>query len=95
MNEFAREMTERVERTSGALHEASRTGEDYLVEVRLGELESLVRLAHDHGLDVPDAVAALARHGQVEDVELPAGTPSPTGPILIDVSDERSAAYPG
>jgi hypothetical protein len=46
------------------LEEASGADDDYLVEVRLGELESLVRLAADHGENIEDAQELFARYGR-------------------------------
>lgn len=46
------------------LHEAAGSGDDYLLEIRLGELESLVRVAADHGLAIDEAAAIFARYGR-------------------------------
>jgi hypothetical protein len=52
MSEFQQELQIRLESASQSLAEAERDGDDYLAQVRLGEIESLRRLAQEH-----DAVA--------------------------------------
>jgi hypothetical protein len=71
MSEFASEMTDRVHAASTSLADAEAEGDDYLVDVRIGELESLARSAADHGVDVPGLAETLAAHAGPEDVELP------------------------
>lgn len=75
MSEFASEVTERIEQTRQSLAEAEADGDDYLVGVRVGELESLTRLAVDHDVEVPGAAEDLARHtGELQIVLPDAGT---------------------
>jgi len=71
VSEFASELTDRVHAASTSLARAEAEGDDYLVEVRLGELESLARSAADHGLDVPGLSETLAAHAAPEEIELP------------------------
>ncbi len=71
MSEFAQEMSGRVSRAIASLHEARSTGDEYLATVRLGELESLSRLAQDHGLDLPQVAAELAASASPSELELP------------------------
>ncbi len=71
MSEFAHEMSGRVSRTIASLHEARSAGDDYLVSVRLGELESLSRLAQDHGLDLPQIADEIAASDSPSELELP------------------------
>ena len=52
MSEFQQEIQIRLESASKSLAEAQADGDDYLAQVRLGEIESLQRLAQEH-----DAVA--------------------------------------
>ena len=92
MNEFAHEMTARVKEASTSLAEAKLAGDGYLVEVRLGELESLARVAQDNGLDLPSVAATLARYGHIEEHELPEVTQSATGPIQIDLTEDLPTA---
>jgi len=53
MIEFRAEVRERVLRAVTSLDEARDNGDDHMVEVRTGELESLARLATEHELHVP------------------------------------------
>jgi hypothetical protein len=55
MSEFHREINNRIAETREHLRRAREEDEHYLAEVRLGELESLVRLATDHGVAVESA----------------------------------------
>jgi hypothetical protein len=77
MSEFASEITERVAQASTSLQDAHDTGDDFLVDVRVGELEELARVAADHNVDVPGLSETLARH---------------TGPIDIVLPEEQVAA---
>jgi hypothetical protein len=47
MTDFLQAIQTRMETARRSLDEAQREGDDYLVQVRLGELESLERLAAD------------------------------------------------
>lgn len=71
MSEFASEMTDRVHAASTSMAHAEAEGDDYLVDVRLGELESLARSAADHGVEVPGLAETLAAHAPPQDIELP------------------------
>ena len=53
MTEFHTEITERATRARQSLRTAQEAGDDYLASVREAELESLARLAADHGLRIP------------------------------------------
>jgi hypothetical protein len=48
MTEFLQEIRARLESAHRSLAEARRDGDDYLVQVRLGEVESLERLESEH-----------------------------------------------
>jgi hypothetical protein len=63
VSDFRREISNRIAQTRGELSHAEQIGDDYLVEVRLGELESLARIAADHGVAVDGVTEALASHG--------------------------------
>jgi hypothetical protein len=54
MTEFHAEIRDRAAKAVHSLHEARAEGDDYLVEVREAELENLARLAHEHGLSIPE-----------------------------------------
>ena len=48
MSEFTQEIETRMATARRSLEEARLEGDDYLIQVRLGEIESLERLAADH-----------------------------------------------
>ncbi len=48
MSEFQREIQARLEAAEESLAQARRDGDDYLIQVRLGELDSLQRLLAEH-----------------------------------------------
>jgi hypothetical protein len=52
MSAFGRELGRRVVDARLALREAHDMGDDYLVTIRSGELDTLVRLASDNGVPV-------------------------------------------
>jgi hypothetical protein len=49
MSEFQQEIQIRLDTATRSLEEAQRDGDDYLTQIRLGEIESLHRLADEHG----------------------------------------------
>ncbi|MFZ5870391.1 MAG: hypothetical protein ACOYXW_07695 [Actinomycetota bacterium] len=71
MSEFASEVNERVEQARQSLAEAEAAGDDYLVGVRVGELESLARIAADHDVEVPGLADDVARHSDTDEILLP------------------------
>ncbi len=48
MSEFQQEIQARMESAHQSLAEARLDGDEYLAQIRLGELESLERLASEH-----------------------------------------------
>ena len=50
MSEFLLEIQARMESATISLAEARLEGDDYLTQIRLGELESLERLASEHAV---------------------------------------------
>ncbi|WGW13345.1 hypothetical protein LWF01_06140 [Saxibacter everestensis] len=52
MSEFALGVEERIAQTRASLAEAREAEDDYLVEVLLGELESLVTIAYNNDLEI-------------------------------------------
>lgn len=86
MSEFATELEGRAQEAIASLREAAASGDDYLVEVRVGELQSLARLGEDNNVRLPQATEELARHGVPTEIPLPEGEPSPTGPIVLDAA---------
>ena len=63
MSEFRSEINNRIDRVRGDLARGAADGDDYLVEVSLGELESLARLAVEHDVRVDGVDEALASYG--------------------------------
>lgn len=63
MSDFRHEISNRIAQTRGQLSQAEATGDDYLVEIHLGELESLARIAAEHDVSVDGVEEALAAHG--------------------------------
>ncbi len=58
MDQLRNTLTTRVIEARAALAAAQAAGDDYLVVVRQGELESLALLAAEHDIVLPDEVAA-------------------------------------
>jgi hypothetical protein len=56
VTQFRSEIIQRIGRVRAELDAARAAGEEYLVEVHLGELESLARLAAEHDIHIGDAV---------------------------------------
>lgn len=54
MTEFHTEITRRASRAVQSLRTAQESGDDYLASVREAELETLARLATEHGLHIPE-----------------------------------------
>jgi hypothetical protein len=48
LSEFRQEIQTRIETARQSLREARLEGDDYLIQVRLGEIESLERLVAEH-----------------------------------------------
>lgn len=63
MSDFRTEISLRIARTRAALEQAAADEDDYTVEVSLGELESLARIAVEHGVHVDGVEEALAPYG--------------------------------
>ena len=51
MGEFAARLRQRIEDTEAALRRATTARDVYAVQVEQGELDSLLRIAADHGVD--------------------------------------------
>lgn len=63
MSQFRHEISNRITETRNNLDLAREAGDEYLVGVRLGELESLARVAAEHGVELDGVEESLARHG--------------------------------
>lgn len=83
MTHFGIEIRQRITSARAALQAAHEADDEYGVEVTLGELESLARVAADHDIVVEGVSDALASYG------LP--TPAVGVPRVIDVRDPLGA----
>ena len=85
MSQFPNEIRHRIHSTRVSLVEARQSGDDYLVDIRRGELESLARVAAEHGVTVQGVEESLADHGL--------GTPALGVPVLMHLraADAMSA----
>jgi len=63
MADFIIKIRARTAAARKALASAVADGDDYLTEVLLGELESLARIAADHGIELDGVEETLSRHG--------------------------------
>lgn len=52
MDAFTAGLLQRIKTTESDLTRARETGDDYLVDVEIGELDDLHRLAAEHGVEV-------------------------------------------
>jgi hypothetical protein len=64
VTQFHSEIRSRIEQARTSLGEASAARDDYLLEIRLGELETLVRLAAENGVAVEGIDETFAAHGR-------------------------------
>ena len=63
MSDFSTELRQRVVEAQRSLAEARETGDDYLVQLSLGQIESLARLATDNQVSVDGVAESLAPYG--------------------------------
>jgi hypothetical protein len=63
VSEFRSEISNRIAQARGDLSRAAASGDDYLVEVSLGQLESLARIAVEHDLPIDGVEEDLATYG--------------------------------
>ncbi len=63
MSDFRSEIGRRIAQTRAQLADAAAGGDDHLVEISLGQLETLARIAVDHGLPADGAEESLATYG--------------------------------
>ncbi len=87
MTEFLSEIRRRIAQTREDLAVARAEGDDYLLGVRLGELESLARLAAENGIEVEGVRESLAEHGIT--------TPSLGVPLVVDLRHSRQDGQGG
>jgi hypothetical protein len=60
MSEFTAQIRQRVAEAQLELAQARASGDDYLVQLSLGQIESLARLAADHHVDLDGVDEVLA-----------------------------------
>ena len=63
MSDFRSEIGRRIAQTRVQLADAEAGGDDHLVEISLGQLETLARIAVDHGLPADGVDESLATYG--------------------------------
>jgi hypothetical protein len=63
MDDFSKELRLRVTEAQRSLAEARETGDDYLVQLSLGQIESRARLATDNQISVDGLAETLAPYG--------------------------------
>jgi hypothetical protein len=82
--QFRHELSSRIAQTQDSLAQARDAGDEYLVGVRLGELESLARVAAEHGVQLAGVEESLARHGLA--------TPVMGVPLTVDLHEAEITA---
>jgi hypothetical protein len=83
VSQFHQEISNRIAETQEDLTRAQQAGDEYLVGVRLGELESLARVAAEHGIQIDGVEESLARHGLA--------TPVMGVPLVVDLQEAELA----
>ena len=63
MSDFTTELRQRVAEAQQALAEARECGDDYLVQLSLGQIESFARLAAENHVTLDGVEESLAAHG--------------------------------
>jgi hypothetical protein len=63
MSDFTTELRLRVTEARDSLLEARQSGDDYLAQLWLGQIESLARLASENQISVDGVAEALAPYG--------------------------------
>ena len=63
MSDFSTELRQRVAEAQRSLAEARESGDDYLVQLTLGTIQSLARLATDNQVSVDGVAESLAPYG--------------------------------
>jgi len=54
MTEFHAQLTARAQEAAQLLAEAQRSGDDFSLEAHRADLDDIVRIAHEHGVPLPD-----------------------------------------
>ena len=76
MSEFVSEISSRIDRLKGDLARGTAGGDHFLVEVSLGELESLARIAVEHDLPLDGLDEAMATYSSRSAPSRSSSTPS-------------------
>ena len=84
MSQFQHEIRSRVAETRNHLARAHEAGDEYLVGIRLGELEGLARIAAEHDVELDGVEESLARYGLA--------TPAMGIPLTVDLHEVRITA---
>jgi len=87
VTQFDATISNRILDARQALDEARADGDDYLADIRLSELESLVRVAADHGIQVDGVEETLARYGLK--------TPAVGMPTVVDLRETAARPVEG
>jgi hypothetical protein len=82
VTEFAKEISTRIADAQRSARQAREADEPYLLQVHVGDLESLARLAVEHGVVVDGLEESLAEYG--------VRSPAPHAPMSIDLDRPRS-----
>lgn len=93
MTGFHHEINTRIAAVRENLRQAVQGDEPFLVDVHVGELESLARLAADHGITVDGLPETLARHGVTTPADGLAALPA-TGPIDLRLAERAPLSPP-
>lgn len=95
MTGFHREISNRIAAAQENLRHATAADDPFLVDVHVGELETLARLAADHDVTVAGLSETLARYGVGEPAGAPGSNTLPgTGPIDLR-GDRVTDVQPG
>ena len=87
MSDFSTELRQRVAQAQRSLVEARENGDDYLVRMTLGDIESLARLAAENHVQVDGVEESLSAHGL--------SGPQTGQHRVIDLTGSRSDVSPG
>lgn len=56
MNALTEQISQRITDAQHSLHAARAMGDEYLVDLREGEIASLTQIAHEHNLAIPGLI---------------------------------------
>jgi hypothetical protein len=87
MSDFSSELRQRVAEAQQALAEAHESGDDYQVQLSLGQIESFARLAAENHVALVGVEESLAPYGLV--------APGAGRSLMINLTDRRLDISPG